>query len=121
MRKQERGITMIGWVVLLIPIAIVGYAGIRLTPIYLNYMKVSKALNTLAEQHKGEDQLNPVALRISLEKSFDVDSIDYPSVKDVDFHREGTQWVAQVKYEDTVPLFADLSLLVKFDKRVEFH
>ena len=32
MRKYQRGVTFIGWIILMIPIAIVFYAGIRLTP-----------------------------------------------------------------------------------------
>jgi hypothetical protein len=32
---------MIGWLVLMVPIAIVAYGVIRLVPIYLNYMRVS--------------------------------------------------------------------------------
>ena len=39
MRKQ-RGVTMIGWIFLLVPVAIVLYAGIRVGPEYLNYYKV---------------------------------------------------------------------------------
>ena len=42
MRQRQRGITFIGWIVLLIPVAIVGYALIRVAPVYLNYMKVAK-------------------------------------------------------------------------------
>ena len=44
MRKSQRGITMIGWILMLVPIAIVGYASIRLAPIYRNYLKVAKTV-----------------------------------------------------------------------------
>ena len=43
MRKQ-RGVTMIGWIFLLVPVAVVLYAGIRVVPEYLNYYKVVTAL-----------------------------------------------------------------------------
>ncbi len=42
MRHTQRGVTFLGWLILLIPVAIVVYAGIRLTPIYLNYMRVAQ-------------------------------------------------------------------------------
>ena len=44
MRHRQRGVTAIGWVFLLIPMAIVIYAGIRIGPIYLDYYKVVQAL-----------------------------------------------------------------------------
>ncbi len=43
MRNRQVGVTAIGWLFLLTPVAIVVYAGIRLAPVYLNYMKVAKA------------------------------------------------------------------------------
>jgi hypothetical protein len=117
MRNRQAGITLIGWCLLLIPVAIVGYAGIRLTPLYLNYMKVSKALSQTASENKGEDQLNPAAVRVAMQKRFDIDSIDYPTVADVTVSRDGQQWVLEANYEDTVKLFGGISLLVHFDKR----
>ena len=47
MRAHQHGITFIGWLFLLVPIAIVAYAGIRIAPVYLNYMKVSRSLDAL--------------------------------------------------------------------------
>jgi hypothetical protein len=37
---------------------------------------------------------------------------------DVSFQREGKAWTLEAKYEDTAPLFANLSLLLSFDKVV---
>jgi hypothetical protein len=121
MRNKQQGVTLIGWIVLLVPVAIVFYAGIRLAPAYLNYMKVARSVEQVAAEYKGEEQVTLQQLRNSLEKRFDVESVDYPAVKDIDFHREGTRWVAQAKYEDIVPFVSQISLLVKFDKRVELH
>jgi hypothetical protein len=117
MRRTQTGVTFIGWLVLLVPVAIVGYAGIRLTPLYLNYLKVVKALEQTASENKGEDQINPAAVRVSMQKHFDIDSIDYPKVENVTVARDGTQWALEANYEDIVPLFAGISLLVHFDKR----
>ena len=58
MRKQ-RGVTMIGWIFLLIPVAVVLYAGIRVAPEYLNYYKVVTALKETASQLKGDETLSP--------------------------------------------------------------
>jgi len=117
MRRRQAGITFIGWLFLMVPVAIVGYCVIRLTPVYLNSMKVSKALKETAGDFKGEEQINPTAVRVALEKRFDVDSIDFPDVKSVLIARDGTQWVLTSNYEDKVALFKNISLLVQFDKR----
>jgi hypothetical protein len=118
MRSRQAGITFIGWLFLLVPIAIVGYAGIRLAPIYLNYLKVSKSLTQTAAEFKGDEQLNVVAVRSALQRRFDIDSLDFPKVSDIDVSREGKQWQLRAAYEDSVRLFGGISMLVQFDKLV---
>jgi hypothetical protein len=117
MRSRQAGITFIGWVFLLTPVAIVGYGAIRLTPVYLNYMKVVKTLKQTAEENKGESVLNPNAVRSSLNRRFNIEGVNYPSVNDVAVTRIGNSWTLSVDYEDSVPLFAGISLLVHFEKR----
>jgi uncharacterized protein DUF4845 len=121
MRHTQRGITFIGWLFLLVPVAIVLYSGIRLAPIYLNYMRVAKSLTQLATEAKSSATTNPVELRNSLAKHFDIDSIEHPDVKDIDIHREGDHFVAIADYEDVAPLLGNISLLVQFHKQVEMQ
>lgn len=121
MRHSQRGVTFIGWLILLIPIGIFVYAGIRLTPIYLNYMRVAKALTSVAKEYKSGPTLNPGDVRTSLGKHFDIDSIEHPDLKEIDIHREGDHLVAIADYEDTVPMFGNISLLVQFHKQVDMQ
>ena len=120
MRKSQRGITVLGWMLLLIPIGIIGYAGIRVAPIYLNYFRVVKVLEQTASEAKGET-VNPVDVHHSLERRFNVEYVDTPDAKDIDVHREGEHWVAIAKYEEVAPLFGNLSLLMEFNKQVELQ
>jgi hypothetical protein len=121
MRHSQRGITVIGWLILLVPVAIVVYGGIRVTPMYLNYMRVSKALTQLVSEAKSGSGTNPVELRNTLAKHFDIDSIEHPDIKDIDIHREGDKWVAIADYEDVAPMFGNISLLLQFHKQVEMQ
>jgi hypothetical protein len=121
MRQSQRGVTLVGWIFLLGPLAILVYVCIRLTPVYLNYMRVAHALEQMATENKAEVGTNtPEQLRRGLERHFDVESIEHPAFKDVDIHRDGDHWVAEANYEDLAPLFGNISILVQFDKRVEF-
>ena len=117
MRNRQQGITAIGWLVLLTPFAIVLNAGIRLAPLYLNYMKVVRALEVAASSAKSGagDQ---VAIRTAIDRHFEIDMVDYPTTKDIQIRREGTAWVIEAKYDDEAPLLGNVSLHVTFDKRV---
>lgn len=113
---RQRGVTFVGWLFLLIPIAVLGYAGIRLAPVYLNYMRVARSVEETAASLKADGTASEGAIRNSLQKRFDVDSIDFPAVKDITVRRDGSSWVIEAKYQDVAPLFANLSLLIDFDK-----
>lgn len=119
MRQSQRGVTFLGWLILLVPVAIVVYAGIRLAPIYLNYMRVSKSLAEVASEAKASGGNDAASLRSALQRHFDIDSIDHPATKDVDIHRDGDHWTAIADYEEVAPMFGDISLLVQFHKEVE--
>ena len=114
--RTQRGITFIGWLFLLIPVAIVGYAGIRATPVYLNYVKVARVLQQTASESKGDESVSAQSLRAAINRRFDIEEITYPDGKDVQISRDGQHWVLEVKYEDTAPLFANVALLLSFDK-----
>ena len=121
MRQSQRGVTFVGWMVLLAPVAILVYAGIRLTPIYLNYMRVARSLEQFASENKADVSTStPEMLRRGLERHFDVEGVEHPALKDIDIHRDGDHWVAEANYEDLAPMFGNVSILVQFDKRVEF-
>src|SRR5438105_190737 len=68
MRRNQRGITFVGWIFLLIPLAVVAYAAIRLAPVYLNYMRVSRSISQVASEAKGDDTTNAQTLRVALDK-----------------------------------------------------
>jgi hypothetical protein len=119
MRAKQRGITVLGWLVILVPIGIVGYSLIRLTPIYLNYLKVVQALEQTASSMKADEGLTRQSIMSSLGKQFDINSLDFPKLSDITVQRVDGRWTMEASYEDVAPLFMDLSILVKFDKTVQ--
>ena len=118
MRNRQLGVTAIGWLFLLTPVAIVVYAGIRLAPVYLNYMKVAKAMDQVGGELK-EGGVNPQSIRTIIDRHFEIDMVDYPTTKDMKITKDGGSWIVESQYDDEAPLFANLSLRVTFDKKVK--
>jgi hypothetical protein len=118
MRSKQAGVTLIGWIVLLAPMAVVIYAGIRLTPIYLNYMKVAKTLEQVKSEVKGAGNANQQQVRRSIEDHLNIEGVEFPDVKDFKITREGRTWIVSATYDDQTPLFANVFLTVSFDKSV---
>ena len=116
MRFRQRGVTFLGWLFLLAPLVVVGYAGVRLAPVYLNYMKVVRALNLVASDAAGN--ADPRSIRTTIDKHFEIDMVDYPTSKDIKVTRSGSGWDVEASYDDEAPLFGNISLHVVFDKTV---
>ena len=116
MRRTQRGVTFIGWLILLIPVAIVGYAGIRLVPIYLNYTRVARSLSQVAQESQASDPAQTI--RFALDKRLDIEGISFPETKDFTIKRDGQSWVMGIDYEDGAPLVSNISLSLKFSKYV---
>ncbi len=119
MRKSQRGVTLIGWVILLMPIGVIGYAGILLTPKYLNFFNVVKAMKQEADEAKNGSTIDPNLVRLGVQRRFDVEYVDKPTSKDIDVHRDGDHWVMVADYEELVPLVGNISILVQFNKQVD--
>jgi hypothetical protein len=118
MRKYQRGVTALGWLILLTPVAICVYAGIRIGPLYLNYMNVVHNI-TLVASEMDNGTATATTIRTAVEKHFNVDYIEYPSVKDLQITRDNGNWKIEANYDDQAPLFANVAILVTFDKTVK--
>jgi hypothetical protein len=117
MRKQ-RGVTMIGWIFLLAPMAVVLYAGLRVGPEYLNYYKVQMAMKETASQLKSEQALSPAAITKSLSRRFDTGYIDSPAAKEILITKADAGWTMTADYETTAPMFGNLYITLVFHKSV---
>lgn len=120
MRKYQNGITLIGWIFLLAPMAIVFFTCIRLAPVYLNYMKVSRSLDRVSTDGTVGPDAAPSAgaVHVAIEKYFDIESVDSPKANDIAITRNGEHWLAVADYEDGVSLIANVNLVVHFHKEV---
>jgi hypothetical protein len=119
MRKRQLGVTAVGWLILLTPFVILGYAGVRAAPVYLKYMKIVRALDQAGSELKGG--ANPQSIRVAIDKHFEIDMVDDLQAKDFKITKDGGAWVVEAAYEDDAPLFSNISLHWAFDKTVKIN
>ncbi len=118
MRNHQHGMTFIGLLCILALVGVVVYAGIRLAPLYLNYMKVARAMEAVATQVKG-DNPDPAAIRGLLDRHFTIDDPTGVDVKDIEITKDESGVQMHVAYDDAVPYVANVSLSVHFEKTVK--
>ena len=118
MRQRQRGMTFIGLLCILAIVGVIGYAVIRLIPVYLNYMKISRTMEMTATEVKG-DNPDPGNIRRILERHWQIEDPTAVEVKDIEITKDNGGVAMHVVYDDVVPYMSNVSLSVHFDKTVK--
>jgi hypothetical protein len=117
MKHRQRGATFLGMVVILLILGTAIYAGIRLVPIYLDYMKIARSLEQVRDEHAAI-QTNPSLMRRSLERRWDVEDATGLSWQDVEIKKVAEGYTMEANYAVEQQFLYNVYLLVKFDKLV---
>jgi hypothetical protein len=104
--------------VLLVPVAIVAFAGIKLSTLYMNNFKVSKVLEQTAKTSGEASVITPLSVRKEIERRFDIEGVEVPTPDDIMVEKDGDSWAIISEYTRETELFGNLSLMVHFYKRV---
>jgi hypothetical protein len=105
--------------ILAVLVGVVGLAGIKVVPMYVMDLKLSKALEGLSEELNGKE-VSPQSIQNVLYKKFSVEDINLPkdSIK-VAPSKNG--FSVRIQYENRAPYMGDIWLMVVFDKTVEIR
>ena len=116
MRSRQRGATFLGMVTI---IAIVGfglYGGIRVFPLYMEYLSVVRAMEQTAKEDAGAG--TPQTLRNALDRRWTIEDIKSIDPKEIEIKRQGNSYTMRAWYRAEAPFIANISLAVDFDKTV---
>ncbi|HEX3950821.1 MAG TPA: DUF4845 domain-containing protein [Steroidobacteraceae bacterium] len=118
MRNHQQGMTFIGLLCVLALAGVVVYAGIRLAPLYLNYMKVARTMESVAAEVKG-DNPDPGTIRMLIDRHFNIEDPSGVDTKDIEITKDDGGVQMHVAYDDSAPYVANVSLSVHFEKTVK--
>jgi uncharacterized protein DUF4845 len=119
MQHRQRGMTMLGILLIVVVVGAWVYVGIRLTPIYLEYMRVAATLEKVGDEFSSNPGTTEFMLRKGVERHFDIEMVEVITSNDIEINKDGSFFTMRAAYEDTVPLAGNVSVLVEFDKSVE--
>jgi Domain of unknown function (DUF4845) len=117
MRSRQSGATLLGMLVIIAILGFALYAAIRLTPVFFEYMAVSRALEQTAKEH-ARNAVTVQDLRTSLERRWTIEDIHSLEVKDVEIKKTGSGLTMRAWYRAETPFVANVSLVADFDKSV---
>ena len=118
MQHRQRGMTFLGILVLVVVVGSWVYAGIRLAPKYLEYMRIAATLEKVRDEFDANPGSTEFMLRKAIERHFDIEMVEVISASDVEISKDGGAFNMRAYYDDTVPLIGNVSFLLEFDKSV---
>jgi hypothetical protein len=118
-RRRQRGITVLGFLILAVLFGVVGLAAIKVTPMYIKNMRLSRVLQDTQEELNGKAP-NPGNIRQEIYKRFSIEDISLPT-ENIKIAQSKNGYTVTIEYENRVPYVADIWLLIVFDKQVEIR
>ncbi|MBT8066016.1 MAG: DUF4845 domain-containing protein [Gammaproteobacteria bacterium] len=115
--RRQAGMTTLGLVILVGFVGLFAFAGLRLTPVYLNYMKVAGVISGVQEEFDGTGA-SKSAIRTSISRRFDIDSVAVIKAKDVEIKAVDGGYEVSAVYAHKADFLGNVSFVVEFDERV---
>jgi Tfp pilus assembly major pilin PilA len=109
--RTQRGITLIGMVVVCIIIVVVAIGGLKIAPAYIEYYTLKKAIVGVA-QTTGRGTVGEV--RQAFDRRAQIDDIDVIAAKDLEITKEGNEIVISFAYPKRISLFGNVSVVIEF-------
>ncbi|HYU69243.1 MAG TPA: DUF4845 domain-containing protein [Burkholderiales bacterium] len=109
--KNQRGLSLIGMVVMCIVIVIVAIGGLKIAPAYIEYYKVKKAIVGIAQTNS---RATVAEVREAFNRRAAIDDIDVIAGRDLDVTKEGNDIVISFAYPKRISLFGNVSVVFDF-------
>jgi hypothetical protein len=115
-RHRQTGMTTLGVIILVAFVGIFAFGGIRLTPVYLNYLKVVGVVDGVREEFDGQNATRAM-IRKSVSRRFDIESVSQLTAKEVKVTKLDGGYEVIAMYSHKVDFLGNVSFVVDFDKR----
>jgi uncharacterized protein DUF4845 len=116
-RQSQGGMTALGFLFLAVLIGAVGFAGLKVTPMYIKNMRMDTILDGLKRDLSGNGP-TPQSIRYELAKRFSVEDLNI-DVEALKITQSKNGFTLRVQYDERAPYVANMYLVVAYDKQVE--
>ena len=113
---RQKGMTAIGWLIVLGLIGFFTLLTLKMTPSYLEHYKIVSILGSLEKEPALQ---SPEDIRRLLNRRFNISYVETINAKDVKITSAGEYFRVTAKYDSRVHLFGNVSVVMDFYKQVQ--
>ena len=116
-RSKQQGLTLMGFVMVLMVVGFFAFIGLKLFPVYSEYYSVVSDMKGV-QAEPGVAQMDPATVRDKLFRRFYISYITSVKAENVKITRN-PNYTLNVNYEVRNPLVYNLDFVAKFDKTID--
>ena len=108
--KRQRGVSMLGILVICIAVVLVAVGALKLIPTYLEFRNIKAA--AIAAKAGGK---TVIEIQKAFDRAANINDITTISGKDLEITKEGNNnIVVSFKYDKKIPMFYNVSVLIEY-------
>lgn len=112
---RQRGITVIGMLLMIIAIAFVALIAMKVVPMYIQLFTVKSTIESIRKEPQLA-QMSTTDIHNAIQKRFDIGYVDNISAKDLKIRNDRGGRVLDLVYQDERDLFYGLSVVLKINE-----
>ena len=116
-RSRQKGVTAIGFLILAMLFGILGLAALRITPMYLQRMRLDTILDDIERDYRSGNR-SPTDIRLELNRRFAVEGIRVPR-ENITINQGRNSYQVRVQMENREAFVGDVYFLVLYDRQVD--
>ena len=116
-RHSQAGMTALGFLFLAVLVGAVGFAALKVTPMYIKNMRMSTILDDVKRDLSGNGP-TPQSIRAELGRRFSVEDVNM-DIDALKITQTKNGFTLHVQYDTRASYVANMYLVVAYDKQVE--
>lgn len=113
--RRQRGITLIGMLLLIIVFAFVALIAMKVVPMYIQYYTIKSTIESIRKEPQLA-QMSPSDIQSAIQKRFDIGYVDKVKARDLKIKNDRNVRVLELVYQEETELFYGLYVVLKVNE-----
>ena len=118
MRARQKGITLIGFILVVVFVGSIAYGGLKVLPFFLEQMKVISILEDVKREMDGTGA-TIASIRTAIGKRLDIEMVNGITTQEFIVKKSKNGYMVRANYENRAQYIGSLYLVVVTDRQVE--
>ena len=118
--ERQRGMTLIGMLLLLILIGFVAVIAMKVVPVYVQYYSIKSTIESVRKEPMLA-QMTPTDIQKAIDRRFTIGYVENVKASDLKIRNERNIRVLELKYDDERELFYGLYVMLKVNEVIPLN